>query len=259
MAPCSHRGRDDPVRMVDDAAVEMAGPPRIPGPGPGSGSGSGSQGHPPRSASAAVSSRGTLVRELGLGRHGHDRRILDEEAAFADAEYARHAGRLGLNQRYFQKFAVPRHDWDWRRSVPAARRGAGMQGPRPRLRDGRGVDVPRADGCRGDRHRHLTGRGAADAGAGRGQRCRGPGPARCMRCDPTSFPDETFDVVHGFGILHHIGLGAGMREVKRLLKPGGRASSSRHGQLRAHRAPATQGRSLHRAAGARSPRPRSRR
>ena len=43
-----------------------------------------------------------------------------------------------------------------------------------------------------------------------------------MRCDPTAFSDASFDVVHGFGILHHIGLQNGLAEVHRLLRPGGR-------------------------------------
>jgi SAM-dependent methyltransferase len=46
--------------------------------------------------------------------------------------------------------------------------------------------------------------------------------ARVMRCDPTEFSDGSFDVVHGFGILHHIGLHTGLAEVHRVLKSGGR-------------------------------------
>jgi SAM-dependent methyltransferase len=52
--------------------------------------------------------------------------------------------------------------------------------------------------------------------------------AMLMRCDPTEFPSESFDVVHGFGILHHIGLQTGMMEIKRLLKPGGRGLFFEH-------------------------------
>jgi SAM-dependent methyltransferase len=32
-----------------------------------------------------------------------------------------------------------------------------------------------------------------------------------------------FDIIHGLGILHHVGLDAGLREVHRILKPGGYA------------------------------------
>jgi SAM-dependent methyltransferase len=42
-----------------------------------------------------------------------------------------------------------------------------------------------------------------------------------MRIDPTSFPDASFDRVHGLGILHHVGIERGLAEVDRLLRPGG--------------------------------------
>jgi 2-polyprenyl-3-methyl-5-hydroxy-6-metoxy-1,4-benzoquinol methylase len=44
---------------------------------------------------------------------------------------------------------------------------------------------------------------------------------RVMPCAPTDFPDGCFDIVHGLGILHHVGLGDGLAEVHRLLRPGG--------------------------------------
>lgn len=47
--------------------------------------------------------------------------------------------------------------------------------------------------------------------------------AYVMNATPTEFPSESFDLVHGMGILHHVGLDAGLHEVSRLLKPGGRA------------------------------------
>src|SRR5262249_24091906 len=42
-----------------------------------------------------------------------------------------------------------------------------------------------------------------------------------MRADPTSFPNASFDRIHGLGILHHIGIERGLEEVARLLRPGG--------------------------------------
>jgi len=39
----------------------------------------------------------------------------------------------------------------------------------------------------------------------------------------TKFPNNSFDLVHGLGILHHVGLEKGFAEVKRVLKPGGAA------------------------------------
>jgi ubiquinone/menaquinone biosynthesis C-methylase UbiE len=52
--------------------------------------------------------------------------------------------------------------------------------------------------------------------------------ACAMRADETEFADGSFDVVHGFGILHHIGLEKGLKEVKRVLKPGGRGLFFEH-------------------------------
>ena len=43
-----------------------------------------------------------------------------------------------------------------------------------------------------------------------------------MGADPTSFPDQSFDLIHGLGILHHLDLARGLAEVDRLLKPGGK-------------------------------------
>src|SRR5262249_28121960 len=44
--------------------------------------------------------------------------------------------------------------------------------------------------------------------------------AQIMAC-PTTFADESFDVIHGLGILHHVGVDTAMNDVKRLLKTGG--------------------------------------
>jgi SAM-dependent methyltransferase len=41
-----------------------------------------------------------------------------------------------------------------------------------------------------------------------------------MAC-PTSFPDRSFDIIHGVGIVHHIGIESTFCEVNRLLRPGG--------------------------------------
>jgi SAM-dependent methyltransferase len=52
--------------------------------------------------------------------------------------------------------------------------------------------------------------------------------ALVMRGDPTSFKNESFDAIHAFGILHHVGLENGLNEVSRLLRPGGRALFFEH-------------------------------
>ncbi len=44
-----------------------------------------------------------------------------------------------------------------------------------------------------------------------------------MNAEDLTFPDESFDVVCGMGILHHLALKAAMPEIRRVLKPNGRA------------------------------------
>jgi SAM-dependent methyltransferase len=49
-------------------------------------------------------------------------------------------------------------------------------------------------------------------------------PGVALECDATSldFPDDTFDVVYSFGVLHHIpNVEQAVREIGRVLKPGG--------------------------------------
>jgi SAM-dependent methyltransferase len=44
----------------------------------------------------------------------------------------------------------------------------------------------------------------------------------------TGLPDGSFDLIHGIGILHHVGIEAGLREANRLLAPGGIGVFSEH-------------------------------
>ena len=45
---------------------------------------------------------------------------------------------------------------------------------------------------------------------------------RVMDAENTDFPDDTFDVIHEYGALHHLDLKAAFRELARILKPGGK-------------------------------------
>jgi SAM-dependent methyltransferase len=45
----------------------------------------------------------------------------------------------------------------------------------------------------------------------------------CMDAHHTTFADDTFDIVCGSGILHHLEVEPACREILRVLKPGGRA------------------------------------
>jgi SAM-dependent methyltransferase len=155
--------------------------------------------------------------------------VIQKEAAFGDARYARFAGDLAINPRMFRKYAEPRNVWD-PRDFGALRLGdvAGKElldlgcgmgeeaayfaklGARVTAIDVSPVGV------------ELTRRRAELNGVA--ERVR----AMLMSADPTGFADESFDVVHGFGILHHIGLERSLPEVRRLLRPGGKGLFTEH-------------------------------
>jgi SAM-dependent methyltransferase len=147
---------------------------------------------------------------------------LIEEAAYADNFYAQNQTDFTLNPTMFRKYVAPTDEWDWRQwgmkrlgSVKGASvldfgSGAGEEavylakmGARVTAIDvsPKGVELTRA---------RAAAHGVAHAV-----------DARIMRCDPTEFADASFDVVHGFGILHHVGLQAGLQEAHRLMKRGG--------------------------------------
>jgi 2-polyprenyl-3-methyl-5-hydroxy-6-metoxy-1,4-benzoquinol methylase len=158
-----------------------------------------------------------------------ERARLADEARFADQAYARYAHELQLNPAVFKKYAEPTTDWDWRQY------GAKLLGS---VKGCRVLDY----GCgQGEEAVYLAMMGAHVTAVDISpvgieltkERARRNGvadrvSAAQMRCDPTEFADESFDVIHGFGILHHVGLRTGMMEAKRLLKPGGRGLFFEH-------------------------------
>jgi len=154
---------------------------------------------------------------------------LRQEAAFADTHYVAYADQLAVNPAMLKKYTHPEQMWDWRQfgmkllgkveGQSLLDLGCGMGeesiyfallGARVTAIDisEKGIEIAR------NRAAHN---GVADRVE-----------ARQMRADQTDFPDGSFDVIHGFGILHHIGLERGLKEAKRLLKPGGKALFFEH-------------------------------
>src|SRR5262249_34129883 len=150
--------------------------------------------------------------------------ILELEASFADADYAPWEDRLAINPRMLEKYATPRQFWDWRQyaahllgdvtNKSLLDLGCGM-GEEAVYLAKLGARVTAIDisevGIRITRKRaefnHVAERVMA----------------RVMKATPTDFAPESFDIIHGLGILHHVGLEAGFKETRRLLRPGGAA------------------------------------
>jgi 2-polyprenyl-3-methyl-5-hydroxy-6-metoxy-1,4-benzoquinol methylase len=151
-----------------------------------------------------------------------DSEKLIEEASFADAEYAVWEKELAINPSMFIKYEHPHQMWDWRQR--AARLlgdvagkdlldyGCGMGeestyfaklGARVKAMDisPKGVEIT---------HKRAAFNGLTVE-------------AQQMNALALEYPDESFDMVHGLGILHHIGLREGLAEVRRVLRPGGAA------------------------------------
>lgn len=148
--------------------------------------------------------------------------MLADEARFADGRYAPFAGSLELNPALWAKYQRPESPWDYRQ-LTALLLGD-LHGKR--LLDlgcGMGEELVYFAklGAR------VTGIDISEVGIGIARRraehngVASSVEALVMRADRTEFPPESFDVVHGLGILHHIGAAVGLREVHRLLRPAG--------------------------------------
>ena len=145
---------------------------------------------------------------------------LREEADFANDDYRRHAGELEINPSMFRRYASPVDMWDWRQ------RAAHL------LRDVSGKELLDFGCGMGEESIYFAKLGArvtaidiSEVGIASLRRRSAYHQldirALEMRADPTAFAASTFDRIHGLGILHHIGVDNGLREVWRLLRPGG--------------------------------------
>ncbi|HEX3758186.1 MAG TPA: class I SAM-dependent methyltransferase [Kofleriaceae bacterium] len=146
--------------------------------------------------------------------------VLQDEANFANQDYAPYADNLAINPEMFRRYHAPRDLWDWRQLAALL------------LGELAGKDLLDMACGMGEESVYfaklgarVTGIDISDVGVAslrkRAAFHRLDITALEMRCDPTSFPDASFDRIHGLGILHHVGIEAGLREVDRLLRPGG--------------------------------------
>jgi SAM-dependent methyltransferase len=146
--------------------------------------------------------------------------VLQDEANFANQDYAPYADNLAVNPEMFRRYHTPRDLWDWRQLAALL------------LGDLAGKDLLDMACGMGEESVYfaklgarVTGIDISDVGIAslrkRAAFHRLDITAMEMRCDPTAFPDASFDRVHGLGILHHVGIEAGLREVDRVLRPGG--------------------------------------
>jgi len=150
--------------------------------------------------------------------------VLRDEAVFADKYYARYANELAVNPQMFNMYRSPSRLWNYREKMGSLfgdlagksvlDLGCGM-GEEAIYLAKLGARVSAIDisevGIAITRQRAAF-NDVSDRVA-----------AYVMQATPTEFPPATFDLVHGIGILHHVGLDAGLREVQRILKPGGGA------------------------------------
>jgi SAM-dependent methyltransferase len=147
-------------------------------------------------------------------------RVLRDEADFANKNYAPYADNLEINANMFRKYQSPSALWDWRQMAALL---LGDIAGKNLLDVGCGMGEESVYFAKlGAR---VTGIDISEVGVARlkrravfhGLSIR----ALEMRTDPTSFKDASFDSIHGLGILHHIGIEPGLKEVARLLRPGG--------------------------------------
>ncbi len=146
--------------------------------------------------------------------------VLRQEADHANRDYAPYAERLDMSPTMFRKFARPSDLSDWRQLAAVL---LGNIDGTALLDFGCGMGEESVYFA--TLGAHVTAIDISEVGIAttkrRAQYHNLDIRAFEMRCDPTSVPAESFDRIHGMGILHHVGIENGLAEVWRLLRPGG--------------------------------------
>jgi SAM-dependent methyltransferase len=146
--------------------------------------------------------------------------VLRAEADFANQDYSPYANVLEINPTMFRRYQRPQDLTDWRQLSALL------------LGDVRGKDLLDYGCGMGEESVYFAKLGARVTGIDisevgiasltrRAAHHQLPITALQMRVDPTVLGSESFDRIHGLGILHHVGIAAGLSEVHRLLRPGG--------------------------------------
>jgi 2-polyprenyl-3-methyl-5-hydroxy-6-metoxy-1,4-benzoquinol methylase len=146
--------------------------------------------------------------------------VLREEATFANQDYAPFANDLDINASMLRKYTSPSQLWDWRQMAALL---LGDVSNKQLLDFGCGMGEESVYFAK--LGAHVTAIDISEVGVAtlkrRAEHHRLDIRAFEMRCDPTSFSPESFDCIHGMGILHHTGIDTALAEVWRLLRPGG--------------------------------------
>jgi 2-polyprenyl-3-methyl-5-hydroxy-6-metoxy-1,4-benzoquinol methylase len=147
-------------------------------------------------------------------------KVLRDEADFANQDYAPWANDLEINRDMFRRYQLPSNLSEWRQMSALM---MGDVAGKSLLDFGCGMGEESIYFARlGAR---VTSIDISEVGIAtlkkRAAHHQLDIRAYEMRGDPTSFDHNSFDIVHGLGILHHLGIEQGLAEVRRILRPGG--------------------------------------
>ena len=152
---------------------------------------------------------------------------LSQEALFADASYSGYEHNLQIQPHLMAQYQRPKNMWNPRERI------ASFLGPvtGKRVFDfgcGMGEEAMYFARMGAEVHAMDISSKGVNITRRRAQYDTLKVEARVGDVLNSGYQDNYFDLIHGIGILHHVGLDPGLKEVHRLLKPGGRAAFLEH-------------------------------